>query len=349
MTTSNIIPVKYIFLDIVAYTKSTIEAQCYIIKTLNRIVKGALNRYHISDDSVIYIPTGDGMCIALLGAGLEYDIHMTVAQEILRRVHVNNSRVNLGWKKFDIRIGINQADDNIVTDINGDKNVAGAGINNARRIMDLADANQILVSSTVYENLRFRKEYYHAFGTKFTKRVKHGLVLDIYQLVQGNITGLNVETPSSFRSIPSEPEPKLPKLAAYYFAHAIKNKEFILNKAREDVSNIKWLHLLLWFLAEDSRVVSETSAHDIYSRRVMPDDTGDYFFPEDQFNWFCENIPGDVALEVSYVVLDNAVTPSLQNKYFEPMSDKLVTNSEGEKKLKMDWPEIWDKFGLGEL
>ena len=104
-TNSNIIPVKYVFLDVVAYTKRTIEAQCYIIEALNRIVKGTTNRYHISNDSLIYIPTGDGMCIALLGIDLPYDIHVTIATEILRRVWVNNSRVKYNWRKFEVRRG----------------------------------------------------------------------------------------------------------------------------------------------------------------------------------------------------------------------------------------------------
>ena len=54
MPTQNVRLVKYVFLDVVAYTKRSTEAQSYIIKTLNYIVKGAINRYHISSESVIY-------------------------------------------------------------------------------------------------------------------------------------------------------------------------------------------------------------------------------------------------------------------------------------------------------
>lgn len=344
MTTDNIMPVKYTFLDVVAYTKRTIEAQCYIIRALNRIVKGAINRYHIDRDSVIYMPTGDGMCVTLLGAGLKYDIHMTVAKEILRRIRVNNSRVDLGWKKFDIRIGINQADDNLITDINGERNVAGAGINNARRIMDLADAGQILVSSTVFENLHPRKEYYHAFSGEYRKEVKHGLVLKVHQLISADIPGVSVNPPSVLRPA-TIPEPKLPKLTAYYFAHSIKNEAVIFNTARESTYKNNWLKLLLWFLAKDSEEASNALPDGIYAHEIMPDTGSDNF--EGHFNWFYENIPSHIAIVLSYVVLDNAVPSPFRESYLSLTSDYLIVQPSGKEKLKRDWPEIWGEFGFG--
>ena len=346
MTTGFIQPVKYIFLDVVAYSQRTIEAQCYIIGTLNRIVKGAIKRYHINEDSVIYMPTGDGICIALLGSGLEYDIHVTVAKEILRRVHVNASRVNLGWKKFDIRIGINQADDNIITDINGHKNVAGAGINNARRIMDLADAGQILVSSIVYENLHPRKGYNHAFSEEYKKTVKHRLVLKMHQLVSPGTAGVNINPPSSLAPT-SEPEPKLPKLTAYYFAHSIKNEATILNIARESPYKSDWIRLLLWFLSKDSENASNAPSDSIYVRRIMPD-TGSGNF-EGHFNWFNENVPAKIAIELSDVLVYDAVPPPFRGSYLSSMSDDLIVQPNGKEKLKKDWPEIWTEFGFEEI
>jgi len=346
MTRGNIIPVKYVFLDIVAYTKRSIEAQCDITRMLNRIVKGILDEYNIGRSSVIYIPTGDGICIALIDATLPYDIHVTIAKDILSAIWAYSHSQEDNSRKFEVRIGINQSEDNLVRDINGRVNVTGVGINNARRIMDLADGSQILVSRAVYEVLHPREKYPNAF-VKFTAPVKHGLVLDVYQLFQVSASGLNVKPPSSFVSPPTL-EPKLTKLAAYYFAHAIKNERFILNKARESVGyNDNWLKLLLWFLAKDSEKASETTSRDVYVGRVMPDTSSNTM--EGQFEWFLNNVPAEVAIDLSYVVVDNAVSPSIQHKYFEDMSDNLVVNSKGREKLKRDWPEIWNEFGLGEL
>lgn len=343
MTTNNIIPVKYVFLDVVAYTKRTIEAQCYLIGALNRIVKSAINRYHVDEDSLTYIPTGDGMCIALLGTNLPYAIHVTIAKEILRRIHVNNSRVTANWKKFEVRVGINQCDDNVVTDINGRKNVTGAGINNARRIMDLADASQILVSSTVYENLQPRKEYYHAFSYEMRKEGKHGIVLKIYQLVKPDTEWLNVNPPSSLVST-AIPEPKLPKLTAYYFAHAIKNQKFIVNKAKEFPVNDYWLRLLLYFLAKESKHVSNLRPDEIPGPRAMPNTGSDTI--EGHFEWFKRNVSMQVIIDIASWALDDGVPTPMQYNY---TSNGLIINAQGKKKLKKDWPEIWNEFSLGEL
>lgn len=348
MTTRHTIPVKYIFLDVVGYTKRSIEAQCYIIEALSERVKRAVNKHKISDSSLLYLPTGDGMCIALLDISSPYDIDILIAKDILYNIWLHNSRVKENWQRFEIRVGINQMDDSIVTDINGRKNVAGTGINNARRIMDLADASQILVSSRVYENLHLHKKYLHAFSKEFTTRDKHGSVLRIHQLVNAGATGLNVNPPSSLQRAP-EPEPKLTKLAAYYFANSIQNEDFILDKAREDSLNHNWLKLLLWFLAKESERVSERTTYDVYDLSIMPETGYDAIDIEGQFEWFRHNVPSDIAIYLSSVTLDNALSPLPSYAYLESGTVGLVINPKGKQKLKTDWPEIWDEFGLGEL
>lgn len=273
-----------------------------------------------------------------------YDIHVKIAKEILHRIYRDNSTVTADWLQFEVRLGINQCDDNMVTDVNGRKNVAGAGINNARRIMDLADASQILVSSTVYENLCPRKEYYHAFSQELKHEVKHGLVLKMHQLVKPDTNWLNVNLPSSFVTAPPEPEPKLTKLAAYYFAHSIKNENFILDKVRESPLNHIWLKFLLWFLAKESERMSERTTYDVYDYIIMPK-TG-YDTIEGQFEWFQSNLPSDVAIDLSNVVLDNALFPLPSYSYLETGTINLVINSKGKQKLKTEWSGIWDEFGL---
>jgi len=341
MPANNITLVKYVFLDIVAYTKRTIEAQCYLIGTLNRIVKGTINRYHISNDSVTYIPTGDGMCIALLGTNLPYDIHITIAKEVLRRIHVNNSRVTADWKKFVVRVGINQCDDNIVTDINDRKNVTGAGINNARRIMDLADASQILVSNIVFENLHPRKAYNHAFSQEFQHEVKHGLVLKTYQLVEPDANWLNVDTPLILAK-KVKPEPKLTKLIAYYFAHSIKNRKFLLGKRGYPENDV--LLLLLWYLAIDSLGKANSTAIEPYNEH-MPTTINNTL--DEQFEVFSK-IPVWVCGDLRDLVRTYKIGEDYY-KYFEDGSDFIIVNADGREKLKSEWPDIWDELKLDEV
>jgi len=190
-----------------------------------------------------------------------------------------------------------------------------------------------------------REKYLKAF-TKFTATVKHGLILDMYQLVEAGVTGLDINPPSSLVTAPT-PEPKLTKLSAYYLAHAIKNEGLIVSKARETTYHNNWLKLLLWFLAKDSETASETTPSNLYATRVMPDTGSDNV--EGQFGWFFDKIPADVAIELSYVVVEDAMPPPFRYNCFDTMSDHLIVNSKGKEKLKRDWPEIWEEFNLGYL
>lgn len=342
MSTQNIRLVKYIYLDVVAYTTRTIEAQCYITQALNRIVRAVTNRYHVEESSLIYIPTGDGICIALIDTDLPHDIHIKMAREILRRIYGNNSRVIHDWKKFEVRVGINQCDDNIVTDVNGRANVAGAGINNARRVMDLADASQILVSSTVYENLHPRKTYHSSFGPELTKEVKHGLVVKMHQFVAEDIHGLNIDIPSSF-TVQAKPESKLSELAAYYFAHCIQNREFIIQKRGFGQNNYA-LAVLIWYLAVDSLGKSEATEVAPYEPH-MPDTAHNTL--DEQFQLIME-LPYWVCVDLYKLMRDYMIGDD-KYKYFKDGWDFTVVNVEGQNKLKSEWTEIWDEFELDKV
>src|SRR5207247_1118195 len=107
----------------------------------------------------ILLPTGDGMCIALIATYLPYDIHLTLAVEILSALERRNTEITDPMRRFEVRIGLGENVDNLVTDANGHPNVAGYGINTSQRVMSLADGNQILVSRTVFETLRGRERY----------------------------------------------------------------------------------------------------------------------------------------------------------------------------------------------
>ncbi|HWS71448.1 MAG TPA: adenylate/guanylate cyclase domain-containing protein [Thermoanaerobaculia bacterium] len=179
-----ILPAKYVFLDVVKFTVNrSVEAQSDIVATLNSIVRDSLAHFDLTveDERVICIPTGDGLCIAILGANTPYDAHVQLACEILERISAHSAAADPS-RRFDVRIGISENTDNVVTDINGRRNVAGAGINVAARVMDVADAAQIVVSQHVYETVAVRERYMNAFRP-LSVSVKHGYRLNVYQLI----------------------------------------------------------------------------------------------------------------------------------------------------------------------
>jgi hypothetical protein len=175
--------VKYIFLDIVKYSyERTVEAQVQIIQVLNTIVLQAVEAYKISAKNVIYLPTGDGLCICLINTIDPYDLSLKIALDLLQLLSEHNATELDSKRKFNIRIGINENHDSLVVDINGRNNVAGAGINLAQRIMNLAEDNQIFVGQSVYEKLVQREMYFYKFRP-IIGEIKHGVSLKCFQYI----------------------------------------------------------------------------------------------------------------------------------------------------------------------
>ena len=86
MSLSNTALVKYLYLDVVGFTyKRPVEAQTEIITILNDIVRQATSAL-VSEGEVIYIPVGDGICISLISSTENYDIHIRIAEDIIRRI-----------------------------------------------------------------------------------------------------------------------------------------------------------------------------------------------------------------------------------------------------------------------
>lgn len=201
---SNEISAKYVFIDVVSFTyKRSVEAQSRIVQVLNQLVKDSVRELSIPDEHLLYIPTGDGICIAILKYENPLDVHLQLALHILERLQKYNDATKGEAYKFKVRIGINENTDNLITDINDRPNIAGAGINMAARIMDKADGNQILVGQSVYERLHQREKYASAFRSH-RMTIKHENVLDVHQFKSDEYVGLNTKEPDSFK--PADPE-----------------------------------------------------------------------------------------------------------------------------------------------
>jgi class 3 adenylate cyclase len=190
-------PVRHVFVDVVEFSENrSVEAQCEIVFNLNEIFRSAAQSLEDIGE-VIYLPTGDGICASFL-YHQAFDIHLRFALTILRLLADYNEQQSDNMRRFQIRVGLNQNLDNIVQDINDRKNVAGAGITLAQRIMGLADGGQILAGEAVYHTVRYREAYMQAFKP-FRGVVKHGVEIPVYQVIIPNQRGLNTDVPSAFR------------------------------------------------------------------------------------------------------------------------------------------------------
>ncbi|MBN1121172.1 MAG: hypothetical protein JXJ17_08840 [Anaerolineae bacterium] len=209
--------VKYVYIDVVGFTRDrSAEAQSDIIRSLNRSVIEAVKNtymgiglskvfkfleklalsYTPNDEVILFLPSGDGMCIAFINFISQYDIHLRLALNILREIDTLNQAESGTSRKFTVRIGINEGDDLLVRDINRKSNIAGDGINTAQRIMSLAEGGQILVGDIVYRKLHNRERYMGSFSEPYEVKTKHNRSLLVYQFINDSYIGINNSTPS---------------------------------------------------------------------------------------------------------------------------------------------------------
>ena len=333
---------KYIFLDIVKFTQRSVEAQSDVVKALNEIVKSSVETNAIKEENIIYIPTGDGICLAMSGE-LAFDIHMRVAINILKNIHNYNVGQTNDMHKFNVRIGVNENIDNIIEDINGRVNVAGSGINIASRVMDNADGGQILVSESVYDILHSREKYIQSFKS-YTATIKHGIKIPVHQYINKGIVGLNTDTPESLSS--KKTVYFLSKKSAYYFAHAIKNREILIVKTKGD-SMENTPVVLLWYLADDSCEMSKCKDFDGTSLKQPGDGKlsieEQYDVIGSTYYWILTDIHGFIVRNH----LEKFHQDSFEDDRFG-MKCWFIINQNGQHKLKKEHPEIWHEFNLDE-
>ncbi len=338
--------IKYIYLDIVDFTRNrSVEAQSDIIAALNSLFRRAIRDAGASYSQSIFIPTGDGICLALLEhQDTEYDIHVQIALQLLKHIQRHNKATPDTMRQFSVRIGINENLDNLITDINGKLNVAGLGVNLAQRIMGNADGNQVLVGQAVYERLRAREKYMQCFRP-FHAVVKHGDSINLYQLIDAAAEGLNNDPPTAFAPKPiTQEDVKLTKLAAYYFAFAIRHKDWLYSIRSQPTAD-QTAVVLLYFTAYDALQQSETSPYDspplrrAYGESAVPFSEQLAYYAEQDF-WCISTLAACIA---------DAYLRTFSDCFEETGYDRqnwAFVNKTGIERLQRDWPDLFQQFHL---
>lgn len=178
-----------LFIDIVGYSKLSVNEQHARIEELNEIVRLSEQfRKAEAANRILKIPTGDGMALVF------YKSPEEPAQCAFEISHALKAHPRL-----QIRMGIHSGPVSGVVDVTERTNVAGAGINIARRVMDCGDAGHILLSHHVAEDLaeyeRWRP-FLHDIGTF---EVKHGMRVSVTNLYSEEIG--NPRLPSKLQAV----------------------------------------------------------------------------------------------------------------------------------------------------
>ena len=162
-----------VFLDIIDYSKKSVSEQIDIKNQFNQLINHSLK--DVDQDDRIILDTGDGAAIAHLGSPEDaLFVSLSIRDEILK----NNI---LSSMPLYVRFGINLGPVRLVSDINGQPNIIGDGINVAQRIMSFAKPNQIVVSRSYYDvTSRLTQEISQMFDYSGIKHDKHVREHEIY-------------------------------------------------------------------------------------------------------------------------------------------------------------------------
>jgi TolB-like protein/Tfp pilus assembly protein PilF len=176
-----------LFIDIVGYSKLSINDQHAAVEELNQIVR-ASEQFQRAEaaDRLLKIATGDGMALVFYSS-----------PEAPAQCAVEISRALKEHPRLQLRMGIHSGPVSGVVDVNNRPNLTGAGINVAQRVMDCGDGGHILLSKHVAEDLEEYERWRPLLHDLGTCEVKHGVRIGLSNLHSGEAG--NPELPKKFR------------------------------------------------------------------------------------------------------------------------------------------------------
>ena len=178
-----------LFIDIVGYSKVSINEQRAVIDELNEVVRASEQFQKAEVEArLIKIPTGDGLALVFYKSPEE---PVKCALEISRTLKEH--------PRLQLRMGVHSGPVSGVIDVNGHPNLAGAGLNMAQRVMSCGDAGHILLSKRVAEDLQEYEHWRPLLHDLGVCEVKHGTRVAIVNLHADEVG--NPQLPKKFQAL----------------------------------------------------------------------------------------------------------------------------------------------------
>jgi adenylate cyclase len=178
-----------LFIDIVGYSKLSINEQRAAIDELTQAVRTS-EQFQSAEATarLIKIPTGDGMALVFYKSPEE---PVECALETSRDLKEDS--------RLQVRMGVHSGPVSGVIDVNGQANLAGAGLNMAQRVMDCGDAGHILLSKRVADDLGEYEHWRPLLHDLGECEVKHGMRVSIANLYADEVG--NPQLPKKFQAL----------------------------------------------------------------------------------------------------------------------------------------------------
>src|SRR5256886_310582 len=178
-----------LFIDIVGYSKPSINQQRAVVDELTEVVRGS-DQFQKAEaaERLIKIPTGDGMALVFY-----------TSPEAPAQCAVEASRILKEHPRLQLRMGVHSGPVSGVIDVNDHANLAGAGLNTAQRVMDCGDAGHILLSKRVADDLGEYGRWRPLLHDLGLCEVKHGARVAIVNLYADQVG--NPQLPKTFQAL----------------------------------------------------------------------------------------------------------------------------------------------------
>src|SRR5437870_9077117 len=178
-----------LFIDIVGYSKLSINDQHAAVEELNQVVRASEQFQRAEAASrLLKIPTGDGIALVFY-----------TSPEAPAQCAVEISRALKEHPRRRLRMGIHSGPVSGVVDVNERVNLTGAGINIAKRVMDCGDAGHILLSKHVAEDLEEYQKWRPFLHDLGSCEVKHGVRVSVVNLYDDQFG--NAKLPHRFETV----------------------------------------------------------------------------------------------------------------------------------------------------
>jgi len=178
-----------LFVDIVGYSKLSINEQRAAVDELTKVVRSS-DQYQKAEAAgrLIKISTGDGIGLVFY-----------TSPEAPAQCAVEISRILKEHPRLQLRMGVHSGPVSGVIDVNDHANLAGAGLNIAKRVMDCGDAGHILISRHVAEDLEEYEHWRPLLHGLGEYEVKHGVHVAIVNLYADEVG--NPQLPKKFQAL----------------------------------------------------------------------------------------------------------------------------------------------------
>jgi adenylate cyclase len=261
-----------LFIDIVGYSKLLLNEQRSLVEALNQIVRQTSEFQNAdAEGKLVRLPTGDGMALVFYNAP---EAPVECALQIARALNEHS--------QLRVRMGVHSGPVSSVLDVNERRNIAGAGINIAQRVMDCGDAGHILLSKRAAEDLQHSGKWQGHLHPLGECEVKHGISLSVVNLYTDD---------AGNRELPSKLKQAREQQAAAHRTRVVRRRKQIAGIAAVFLLAMSAVALWLWMRSSASNMLAKSVA-------VLPFDN----LSEDKENaYLADGVQDDILTDLTKV------------------------------------------------